>query len=187
MTKLFCLGLLALPADTGRAAPDDPTKVVRLREAFLTLAPTVRPAEADRLAERAFVSAENLRQEYRIVGWPLLQNFLVNTGVKEKGLCHQWARDLGRSLSTLRLKSIDLHWGIAHAGTWREHNCIVATAAGRPLESGIALDLWRHGGRLFWSPVADDHYPWRDDKLECARLRAQSRVSPAPRRGRRAL
>jgi len=93
------------------------------------------------------------------VGPPLFHNFLVNTGMRKRGLCFQWAEDLLAQLDALELTTLELHWGEARAGTWREHNCIVATAKGQPFRTGIVLDGWRHSGRLYWNALARDHYP----------------------------
>ena len=53
------------------------------------------------------------------------------------------------SLATVKPATLDLHWGIARAGTQREHNSVVVTAKGAPFTTGIVLDAWRHSGRLY--------------------------------------
>jgi hypothetical protein len=37
---------------------------------------------------------------------------------------------------------------------------VVLTAPGQAFDQGIVLDAWRHSGRLCWSPVQEDKYPW---------------------------
>ncbi|HEX8279937.1 MAG TPA: hypothetical protein VF551_01055 [Chthoniobacterales bacterium] len=135
------------------------------------LSPRVRPQEAQRLAEGAYASTRLLQREYKIAWHPLFQNFLVNAGVRERGLCYHWTEDLLERLRVLRLKTLVLRWGVARPGTLREHNCLVVTAAGQPFERGIVLDGWRRGGRLYWTHVARDHYPWREDRSDYARAR----------------
>ena len=127
------------------------------------LGPKVRPDEAQRVAQCAYATAERLRHDYRMIGPPLFHNFLVNVGIRKRGLCFQWAEDLLVNLDALKLATLELHWGEARAGSLREHNCVVVTARGQPFRDGILLDCWRHSGRLFWSPVATDHYPWVED------------------------
>jgi hypothetical protein len=98
-----------------------------------------------------------------IGGPPSFQNFLVNLGIRKRGLCFQWAEDLLAQLDALKVTTLELHWAEAYAGNWREHNCVVVTAKGQPFRDGILLDCWRHSGHLFWSAVATDNYPWIED------------------------
>ena len=92
------------------------------------MSPAVDKAEAARLANAAYDGALQLRQQYRAAGTPQFHNFLVNAGLRRRGLCHHWARDLGGRLSTLKLRTLVLRWGIARASTLREHNAVVVTA-----------------------------------------------------------
>ncbi|MEP6821644.1 MAG: hypothetical protein ABI946_04765 [Chthoniobacterales bacterium] len=141
---------------------DSASSIHALRHALITLDPKVSPREAGRVAKLAYTVPRRLAREYRTVGSPHFQNFLVNTGLRKRGLCFQWTEDLMRALQALRLTTLELHWAEARPGTLREHNCVVVTARGRPFQQGIVLDGWRYSGRLFWSPVsADQHYPWR--------------------------
>ena len=137
-----------------------------LARQLLALSPGVHPDEASRLAAHAYSGSRQLAGDYRPVASPHLQNFLVNVGLKKRGLCHHWARDLGQRLARLKLRTLVLRWGIARAGTLREHNCVVVTARGQPFERGIVLDAWRHSGRLFSGAVASDRYPWKEDPHE---------------------
>lgn len=134
-----------------------------LAQQLVALSPAVRAHEAQRLADHAQLSSRQLAREYRAAGSPQFHNFLVNAGLRERGLCHHWARDLGGRLAALRLRTLVLRWGIARAGTLREHNAVVVTARGQPFQRGIVLDPWRHSGRLFASSVVADRYPWRED------------------------
>ena len=131
-----------------------------LRDRIAALSPSVLADEAQRVAECAYATAAQLRQDYGVIGPPLFHNFLVNFGIRKRGLCFQWAEDLLAQLDALKLRSLELHWAEARAGSLREHNCVVITAKGQPFREGIILDCWRHSGHLFWSPLATDHYPW---------------------------
>jgi len=113
-----------------------------------------------------------LARQYRVIGPALFHNFLVNSGIRRRGLCFQWTEDLLVPLEALQLKSLELHWAVARPGTLREHNCVVVAARGQPFAQGVVLDAWRHAGRLYWGPVATDHYPWRKDDSEYVRQRA---------------
>ncbi|HOC52079.1 MAG TPA: hypothetical protein PKI07_13410, partial [Verrucomicrobiota bacterium] len=60
--------------------------------------------------------------------------------------------------------------------TRREHSSVVLTAPGQPFEQGIVLDAWRRSGRLYWSGVKEDKYPWIEGRL-ITREPASSRAS----------
>jgi len=53
-------------------------------------------------------------------GTPIFNNFLVYHGFRKRGYCYQWTADLLVTLDALTLKTLELHWGEAYAGTWRE-------------------------------------------------------------------
>jgi len=135
--------------------------VPSLRDSLAALAPTVRQEEAQRAAACAFEVAQRLEQEYAPIGPPLFHNLLINLGLKKRGLCCHWTEDMLAPLQALRLQTLDLHWGVARAGTLREHSSVVVTAKGQAFEEGIVLDAWRHSGRLYWAFVAVDRYPWK--------------------------
>jgi hypothetical protein len=144
--------------------PRDILRAHVLGDRIAALGPKVRRDEAGRVAECAYATAQRLRRNYGTVwGPPSLNNILVNTGIRKRGLCFQWAEDLLAQLDALKVTTLDLHWAEAYAGTWREHNVVVVTAKDRPMHDGILLDCWRHSGHLFWSAVAADDYPWVED------------------------
>lgn len=129
------------------------------------MAVTVREDEAERVAGSAYDYSRELAMRYRVVRPALWHNFLVNTGHKERGLCYEWAEDLLAELQSFNLASLQLRWAIARAETAREHNAVVVTAPDQPFEQGIVLDPWRRGGKLVWSPVMADRYPWVEGEL----------------------
>ncbi len=165
------------------AAVADTTQT--LERQMATLSPAVRREEAVRLANRARAVARELNREYRPLGPPQFHNFLVNAGLRERGLCHHWTRDLGSRLAALRLRTLVLRWGSARPGTLREHNAVVVTARGQPFEDGIVLDPWRHSGRLFFARVANDKYPWEEDPRESFTAGAPSAAANARLRKQR--
>ena len=168
-TLLVPFGILTLFVCVPRAAAESPESrsgAAQLADQLRALHPSVRPDDAGRVALHAYAAAADLRRTYGPVGPPQFHNFLVNTGLKKRGLCHHWARDLGNRLAALKLRTLLLRWGIARAGTLREHNCVVVTARGQPFEHGIVLDAWRHSGRLYATRVAADNYPWKEDPAD---------------------
>lgn len=160
-------------------AGHDPS-VAFLGDEISRLGSSVAREEAERVSERAHAGARELARDYRVIRPALFHNFLVNAGVRERGLCFQWTEDLMRVVSSLHLATVELHWGTARPGTWREHNCVVVTAREQPFRDGVVLDAWRHSGRLFWSGVAADHYPWQEERDAAYLERATGRRAPHP-------
>lgn len=144
-------------------APGEDEKVRDLSAQLMSLSPSVDPTEANRVAVCAYRSARELTAAYAVVGPALFQNFLINIGVKKRGLCYQWALDLIARLNALPVQSMELRWGVAHPNSIREHNCVVITANGQPFSDGIVLDCWRNAGRLYVGKVSTDRYPWHEE------------------------
>jgi len=134
-------------------SPKDSAKAEELANQLAKLSRRVDPNEAKLLAECAYATVGRLRQEYRMFGTPIFNNFLVYHGWKKRGYCYQWSADLLIALDKLKLNSLELHWGEAHAGTWQENNCIVVTARSQPFQRGIMLECWRDLGHLHFGPV----------------------------------
>ena len=164
------------PARTGPAEitlpRGDVVEEAQLRTKLAMLSPTVRVDEAERLAQCAYVTSRQLAREYRVVFPPALNNILINTGGRKRGLCYHWTEDLMLQLDALKLETLELHWGEAFARTFSENNGVVVTAKGQPFRQGIVLDAWRYQGRLYWGPVRKDpeSYPWRENKAQYDRV-----------------
>src|SRR5437899_12834172 len=173
--------VFAISVDAAWASDDRSIK--DLRDAVVKLAPDVDPGEAELLSVTAHTTSRRLAREYHIVLNPEFQNFLINIGVRQRGWCGHWTRDIVARLKELKLKTLVLHWGAAYAGTTGEDNCLVVTARNQPFQDGIIIDGWRRAGRLFWSAVRKDyeyeleqHYghsgitDWKEDALYSAWL-----------------
>jgi hypothetical protein len=146
-------------------SPESPsarqTRAAHLAADLKSLSPSVSAHEANSLATAAVERAAQLNREWRPAQFPWMNNFLVNTGFREQGLCHQWREAIFPALHTLHPRTLDLHLAAARRATLREHNGIVVTAHGQPFDTGIILDAWRSGGILQWSLIQTDHYPWK--------------------------
>ena len=149
--------IFAFAVCVGPAWARDERSINDLSKALAALGPEVRPGEAELLSVTAHTTSRSLAREYRIVLNPEFQNFLINIGLRRRGYCAHFARDIGTRLKTLKLKTLVLHWGAAFAGTSGEDNCLVVTARNQPFQDGIILDGWRRAGRLFWCAVREDH------------------------------
>jgi arylamine N-acetyltransferase len=126
------------------------------------LGPGVSRKEAALVAKVAVPYSEQLAASYDLKRPVELHNVLVNLGMRRGGLCFQMAECMLAELRQLPLRTLELHRGIAWKNDlWNEHNCVVVTAVGAPVESGVVLDAWRNAGRLRWAPVRMDHYPWQ--------------------------
>jgi hypothetical protein len=149
--------IFAFAVCVGPAWARDERSINDLSKALAALGPDVDPGEAELLSVTAHTTSRSLAREYRIVLNPEFQNFLINIGLRQRGYCAHFARDIGTRLKTLKLKTLVLHWGAAFAGTSGEDNCLVVTARNQPFQDGIILDGWRRAGRLFWCAVREDH------------------------------
>lgn len=164
------------PAQTGPAEitlpRGDIAEEAQLRTKLAMLSPTVRVDEAEKLALCAYTTSRRLAREYRVVFPPALNNILINTGGRKRGLCYQWTEDLLHQLDALKLETLELHWGEAYARTFSENNGVVVTAKGQPFRQGIVLDAWRYQGRLYWGPARKDPegYPWKENKAQYDRV-----------------
>src|SRR5437773_11389913 len=156
----------------------DFAKAEELAKQLASLSRRVDPKEATLVAQCAFSTVAWLRQEYRMFGTPIFNNFLVYHGWRKRGYCYQWAEDLLVALDTLKLKTLELHWGDAYRGTWRENNCLVVTAKGQLFDHGMILECWRHFGHLRWNlvPSDQDRYYENTKWTEKVRARAASKT-----------
>ncbi|HSA60082.1 MAG TPA: hypothetical protein VLJ37_10405 [bacterium] len=122
----------------------------------------LREQEAEAIARMAVPAFAELRREYEMVRPALLHNLLVNIGIRDQGLCWQWARDLMDRLKSLNLETFDVLWATAREGTMREHNTVVVVSKGRDLREGLFLDGWKKAGKPFWMLVREDKkHPWK--------------------------
>ena len=150
----------------------DSAQAEELANQLAALSPRVDRNEAKLLTECAFATVTRLRQEYSMFGTPIFNNFLVYHGWRKRGYCYQWTEDLLLALDALKLKTLELHWGEAYAGTWRENNCLVVTAKGQPFDRGMILECWRHFGHLRWNLVPSDEDRYYENAKWAQRVRA---------------
>ncbi|AHD11024.1 hypothetical protein [Phaeobacter gallaeciensis] len=152
--------------------------VSRLRHAIEALSPDVHPAEAARAAQIAYDHATALAEEYQVTTSPILHNTLVNSGVRQRGLCYHYAEDMQARLQNEGFQSLTILRAIAAPrNSFRiEHSSAVIAPKGADIYGGIVLDPWRHGGNLYWSATSDDpRYDW-EPRLTVLRRRGATRV-----------
>ena len=136
---------------------EDEKSIADLRGALIALSPrTVDPNEATLLSETAHHTSRQLAQDYGMHGDPAFHNYLIRIGVKKKGICADYAHDIGARLREMRFKTLVLHWGTAWEKESDENNALIVTARNQSFFDGIVLDGWRRAGRLFWCHVKED-------------------------------
>ncbi len=177
-----CAGLRgAGTAPAAGQAAGEAQRIAQLSAVIVALGTEVDADEARRAAEVAVRYPLQLAAQYQLTTPPLWHNTLVNLGVKPRGLCVHWTRDMLIRLRELRLSTLTTHWGVANAeAVFRiEHSTAIIGIRGEPMESGVVLDPWRDSGRLFWSKVGDDtRYRWRPlAEVQAERRRKQTEVA----------
>ena len=114
------------------------------------------------LSNEMILFSSQLKNDYELVKPPLYHNFLVNIGVKKRGLCWHFAYDMLSHAKSLNLKNFDYYIGGANINDyWEEHNTLVVTCKGCKFEDGVVIDPWRNSGILYFSKVKNDKkYSW---------------------------
>lgn len=162
----------------------DRQRIKDLNHEIMSLSDDIDAGEAQRAARIAIKYSQELARQYEISSSPVMHNFLVNLGLKQRGLCVDWTADLLARLKREHFYSLDLHWGIANYETvfGLEHSTVIVSARGASLYQGLVLDPWRYSGQLFWAPTLEDpNYTWKPQ----AEIHAQKRELNEARKQRR--
>ncbi|ACZ13257.1 hypothetical protein [Sulfurospirillum deleyianum] len=168
--KSFCALLFIALLFTGCSVKQEALHVKRdgiekLTNDLMLLGNSVRYEEARLLAYEALTYPHVLAKRYALVSPPTFHNFLINTGLKERGLCYEWSEDMMAHLKKGRYESFDLRWGVANKGEFDEHNSVVVVAKHAPFQNGLLLDPWRNSGELYWARLDEDpEYHWVENK-----------------------
>ena len=177
---IYCSALLFLAiAACSTTTKTPPNDTEALAHAILALAPDVAPDEARRAAQISYTHAHDLAIAYEITDPPLVHNTKVNMGLKPRGLCWHWAEDMEKRLVAENFRTLDIHRAIANSDSPLriDHSTALISARGQPMQSGLVLDPWRNGGRLFWSSVKNDQrYDWQPQQQVLAQ---KYRLTPA--------
>jgi len=182
MKTLFAsLMLLAAAVLSGCATGPTATRndVEELSLAIQSLAPEVDPDEARRAAELAYSYSAQLAEQYNVTTSPILHNTLVNSGVKERGVCVHYAEDMQARLNQESFRTLSMLRAIAEPKSdFRiDHSTAVIAAKGDGIYEGIVLDPWRYGGKLFWSPTTEDaRYNW-EPRMKVLRRKYERRMA----------
>ena len=122
----------------------------------------VKKKDAMDLSTSVLTYSHGFKERYALVSPPLFHNFLVNIGIKERGLCWHFAYDMLTHLKAQNFETFDYYIGGANINDyWEEHNALVLTCKGCDFQQGVLLDPWRYSGTLFFSPIMQDPtYTW---------------------------
>ncbi|NOR55583.1 MAG: hypothetical protein GQ531_05190 [Sulfurovum sp.] len=120
-------------------------------------------AESLTLSQDIFSQTTRLTKDFEVTSPPQYHNFLVNIGMKEKGLCYHWSDALYVHLKSKNYKGFEFHLLGANIGEyWKEHNVLVVVAKGQSWKEGVILDPWRDSGKLYFAKVTKDtKYAWK--------------------------
>ena len=145
-----------------KVASPSHTRIDALSQLLYTLDTSIPKEEALQLSKDIFQKTEALTKEFEMTSPPQYHNFLVNIGLKEKGLCYHWSDAFYAYFTHKAYPSFEFHLMGANIGEyWTEHNVMVVVAKGMPVEEGIVIDPWRDAGRLYFSKVKEDtKYVW---------------------------
>jgi len=116
-----------------------------------SLATDISQTEADALTREMYQETEKLREKFDPVSEPHVNNFLINVGLKEQGLCYQWSDALYLHFKKKHYAHFTFHLLVADKGKYfSEHNVMVVVAKGKPVMDGVIVDPWRKPGELYF-------------------------------------
>lgn len=158
---LFISFLFAGCVVTPPAVPK--TRVTQLSQSLQSLDKRIFSKEASILSEDIFHKTAILTKEFQLTSPPWFHNLLVNTGLREKGLCYHWSDSLYLHLLEKKYSSFEFHLVGTNIGEYFfEHNALVIVAKGGSVKNGILIDPWRDSGKLYFSRIGDDKkYRWK--------------------------
>ncbi|MCB4456138.1 hypothetical protein [Leisingera sp. McT4-56] len=175
------LMMLAAAALAGCTAAPTATRndVEALSLALQSMGPEVDPGEARRAAEIAYSYSAQLAEQYDVTTSPIIHNTLVNSGVKDRGVCVHYAEDMEARLNQENFRTLSMLRAIAEPKSdFRiDHSTAVIAAKGGGIYEGIVLDPWRYGGKLYWSATTEDpRYDW-EPRLKVLRRKYERRMA----------
>ncbi|WP_198645459.1 hypothetical protein [Thalassobius sp. I31.1] len=176
LIKLSLLMLVtACGVQPGSKDPADfKAEIMALTQEIMAMDVSVDPQEAARAARISVEYPLQLRRDWNVTDPAIIHNTKVNAGLRDMGLCYQWADALQARLAQENFQTLIMHRAIANADNIRlEHSTVILGAVGETLQEGIILDPWRYGGTLFWAPLPEDtRYEWidRQEVFEYKRL-----------------
>jgi outer membrane murein-binding lipoprotein Lpp len=133
-----------------------------LAQMLASLERSIPKEEAARLAADLQYTSQRLNRQFERTTTPKLHNFLINMGIKRRGLCYHYSDALYIHVKKGNYPHFGFHLAGANIGSyWREHNALVVTAKGKPVEEGLIIDAWRDPAGLYVIAFKKDpDYHW---------------------------
>lgn len=164
----YILFLLLLVGCTHTVSHTKQTEINQLTTLFKSLDKSITYEEATQLSQDIFRETKRLSKEFKLTSPPYWHNFLVNVGLREKGLCYHWSDALYAFVLERDYPSFEFHLMGANIGEyWSEHNVLMVIGKDKRMQEdiiqeGIIIDPWRDSGKLYFSKVKDDtDYVWK--------------------------
>jgi len=128
-----------------------------------TLDSRIPSSEAQALSQEVFLETRKLAQKFNPVSEPHVNNFLINAGLKEQGLCYEWSDALYLHFKQLSYPDFEFHLLVANQGEYFfEHNVMAVMAKDSEVMDGVIIDPWRKPGEVYFSKVKEDtRYTWK--------------------------
>ena len=145
------------------STPEVPqNRVTELAQLLQTLDNNIPFESAQSLSVEIFQQTDQLRAEFDPVSEPHVNNFLVNIGVKEKGLCYEWSDPLYLYFKRKSYRYFSFHLLVANKGKYfQEHNVLAISSKKGKVEESVIIDPWREPGQVYYLKVKDDKkYVW---------------------------
>ncbi len=163
---LLSIGIIFFLLACSRDTLDASTNRQSLTCTLQSLSSNISHEEAQSLAIEIYGQTKLLRKKFDPVFEPHMNNFLINVGLKEQGLCYEWSNALYLYFKKQEYAHFTFHLLVADQGKYFfEHNVLVVSAKGEPVMHGIIIDPWRKPGALYFSKVKEDkRYKWKHRK-----------------------
>jgi hypothetical protein len=139
------------------------TKIMELSRLLYALDTNIPQDEAIRLSRDIFHETQKLTKEFELTSPPVFHNFLVNIGIRKKGLCYHWSDALYMHFLQKKYPHFEFHLLGANIGKYfSEHNALVVVSKKGEVLDGVLIDPWRNSGKLYFSKVGKDKkYQWK--------------------------
>ncbi len=116
--------------------------------------------QAQLISKNVLTVSKEIKEEFDPLPFPWFNNFLVNIGLKEKGLCWEYRDALLLKLKP-KVAPLTLLPVVANIDKLNEHNAVVIASKDTKFQDTLLVDLWRKSGELYIIKVGDDRkYKW---------------------------
>ncbi len=116
--------------------------------------------QAQLISKNVLTVSKEIKEEFDPLPFPWFNNFLVNIGLKEKGLCWEYRDALLLKLKP-KVAPLTLLPVVANIDKLNEHNAVVIASKDTKFQDTLLVDLWRKSGEPYIIKVGDDIlYKW---------------------------